>query len=88
MAKKTFNPSVDEAPATPAAEQTETTSTAVVVREERTVALPSSSYVQTNEFQGEIDPEETLRPTLGIVPKVGRLADLFTPGDLFSTTSS
>jgi hypothetical protein len=52
------------------------------VREERTVALPSSSYVQSNEFQGEIDPEETLRPTLGIVPKVGRLADLFTPGDL------
>ena len=57
--------------------QTDSTSTAVVVRPNQAPVL----YVNSEEFRGEIDPNEKSRPRLGIVAKTGKLSDMFTPGD-------
>jgi hypothetical protein len=79
--KESFNDNTTTDTFDPAAAAGQT-STALATREEQTLALPSENFTRTNEFVGEVDPEETLRPSLQIVAKTGKLADEFTPGDL------
>jgi hypothetical protein len=75
MAKKSFDPTAQEAEVV---QDTTNTTTALATRPSRELATPV--YYSDEEFQGEL-PEETGRPFLSIVAKTGRMSDRFTPGD-------